>query len=148
MDAMTRVAFLAMTTLSFTMAATGTSWAQDQRQQLADARVALSENHPLEAVALLEDALPGARADVRAELLILLRQAYPQAISRAEAAGDSREAASLREHLEIIQPASPASPAAVETFERPTCSPGELRPARKSRRRRPSLLARRPPSRQ
>ena len=84
---------------------------------IAEARRKLSAEDGIAAVAILEEALPGA-AENKESVLTLLQQAYEVAARQATRAGHPREAETYRENLKILnrksrpaartQPVSPA----------------------------------------
>jgi hypothetical protein len=89
-------------------AATGASEILDQ------ARTLMANREYQEAAALLEEGLPGSPPADRGDMIGLLRQAYQNLISQAEASGKAREAAEYRDNLAILEqvPARPCVNAA------------------------------------
>jgi len=89
-------------------AATGASEILDQ------ARTLVANREYQKAAALLEEGLPGSPPADRGDMVGLLRQAYQNLISQAEAAGKAREAAEYRDDLAILDqvPAKPSVNAA------------------------------------
>ncbi len=77
------------------------------------------------AVAILEDALPGAVGQSKDEILVLLRQAYEVAAKKADSAGRAREAETFRENLRILsrKPRSGPAPAPSPTPPEPLSVP-------------------------
>lgn len=78
-------------------AATGASEVLDQ------ARTLLANRESQKAAAILEEALPGSTPTDRGDMVSLLRQAYQNLISQAEAAGKAREVAEYRDNLAILE---------------------------------------------
>ena len=89
-------------------AATGASEILDQ------ARTLVANREYQKATALLEEGLPGSPPADRGDMISLLRQAYQNLISQAEASGKAREAAEYRDNLAILEqvPARPSVNAA------------------------------------
>src|SRR5271157_5890730 len=85
-------------------AATGASEILDQ------ARTLVANREYQKAAAMLEEGLPGSPPADRGDMVGLLRQAYQNLISQAEAAGNAREAAEYRDNLAILEqvPAKPS----------------------------------------
>src|SRR4051794_4388543 len=91
----------------------------DPPRELDRARALLDQDRAVEAVAILEEALPGASSGPAA-LLELLRRSYEAAARQAEAAGQAADAAMYRDNLEILnrKPRAPSSPVTLPPSER------------------------------
>lgn len=88
----------------------------------------LQNNDGRSAVTLLENALPGASAEARPEILRQLRAGYTAAIRQAEADGKTREADGYRENLAILDRRSGGQPKNEESV-----APPKVKPAAPSR---------------
>ena len=78
---------------------------------LAEAKKHLAHQDFRNAALVLEEALPDVKAAEKGELVSLLRQAYRNLITQAEAAGKTDDAALYRDNLAILgEDAAPASP--------------------------------------
>jgi hypothetical protein len=77
------------------------SHSQAGTEAISRARALLAKGDAKAAVTLLEDALPGAGADL-GPTIVVLRQAYVRAAEQAASAGKADEAAGYRENLEIL----------------------------------------------
>jgi len=107
-------------------AATGASEILDQ------ARTLVANREYQKAAAMLEEGLPGSPLADRGDMVGLLRQAYQNLISQAEAAGKAREAAEYRDNLAILEqvPAKPSvNPARPNPAHAPDPSPALPAPA-------------------
>ena len=69
---------------------------------IAEARRKLASEDGIAAVAILEEALPGATAASKDSVLALLQQAYEVAARQAQKAGRPRDAETYRENLKIL----------------------------------------------
>ena len=96
--------------------------------QVASARVALTEQHPAVAIKLLESVLSdrnlASKADKQA-VLGLLRQSYEAAADQAEAAGRPVDAESLRENARILK--RKATPPAATSAPQAASQPATVR---------------------
>jgi len=70
---------------------------------LDQARTLLANRESQKAAAILEESLPGSTPTDRGDMVSLLRQAYQNLISQAEAAGKAREVAEYRDNLAILE---------------------------------------------
>ncbi len=98
-------------------------------QQVAEAKRALADNHPVAAINALEAALvdPDLRPSDKQTVIGLLRQSYEAAADQAEAAGRPVDGESYRENARILRrragttagPSAPAQPQAPAPGPRP-----------------------------
>jgi hypothetical protein len=80
--------------------------ADDKAGTLNEARALVRGHDYARAVATLEDAIVEASPGDRAAMIELLRKCYQALMSEAEAAGKQQEAATYRDNLAILKPAS------------------------------------------